>query len=310
MTLQPLLVTLSQNQDGKLEYSPICSTLLSELLKIGISSALFFHTEQRSAMQLDVKETLQFAAPAAIYAINNNLVFVILSHVNPTTFQLLSQLKTVFTGLFMRFFLHRKLMVWQYMAIWQLTCGTATSHIPLCISSAGGSDSTSDALGLSLSVVSCILSATGGVYSEKLLKDRAKQSIHWQNIQLYGWGVLFNLLGQSARDPGFLLEMDIHRGFNVWAYAVVVNNALSGLAISALLKYADNIARVYAHAAAMLVTMLASVFLFDQRPTPQLVIAVATVSASAVQYNMPADLMTSGIQASSPPSENKTGPDE
>jgi hypothetical protein len=33
---------------------------------------------------------------------------------------------------------------------------------------------------------------------------------------------------------------------------VVLCNALNGLAISAVLKYADNIARVYAHAIAMI----------------------------------------------------------
>merc|ERR1712061_710331 len=52
------------------------------------------------------------------------------------------------------------------------------------------------------------------------------------------------------------------------------------------LKYADNIARVYAHASAMLVTMVLSIFLFGQNPTPQLLIAIAVVSASAVQYNL------------------------
>lgn len=43
---------------------------------------------------------------------------------------------------------------------------------------------------------------------------------------------------------------------------MILNNALNGLAISAILKYADNIARVYAHSAAMLTTMVCSVALF------------------------------------------------
>jgi UDP-sugar transporter A1/2/3 len=49
--------------------------------------------------------------------------------------------------------------------------------------------------GLLLSVASSLLSALGGIYSEKLLKGRASTSIHWQNIQLYVWGVLFNGIG-------------------------------------------------------------------------------------------------------------------
>lgn len=60
-------------------------------------------------------------------------------------------------------------------------------------------------------------------------------------------------------------------------------------AISAILKYADNIARVYAHAAAMLITMLLSVFFFGAPPTPQLIISIAIVSSSTFLYNQKLD---------------------
>merc|ERR1719188_1695160 len=93
--------------------------------------------------------------------------------------------------------------------------------------------------------------------------------------------------------PQVLFELSgLFSGYNSWAVAVVLNNAFNGLAISAILKYADNIARVYAHAAAMLLTMVLSVLLFGENPTPQLIIAVAIVAASAVQYNLkPEQLM-------------------
>merc|ERR1719188_1733147 len=87
--------------------------------------------------------------------------------------------------------------------------------------------------------------------------------------------------------PQVLFELSgLFSGYNSWAVAVVLNNALNGLAISAILKYADNIARVYAHAAAMMATMLLSVAFFGESPTPQLVIAVSIVGASALQYNL------------------------
>merc|ERR1712183_982381 len=136
-----------------------------------------------------------------------------------------------------------------------------------------------------MGMVSCALSAFGGIYSEKLLKGDVKESIHLQNLQLYAWGVVFNLVGMLIHDSEVVLESGFFAGYDRWACAVVANNALNGLAISAILKYADDIARVYAHACAMLVTMVLSIFLFDQSPTPQLVIAMAVVGASAVQYN-------------------------
>lgn len=254
---------------------------------------LLFSSGGHTRIDFSYSEFFQFAIPAAIYCVNNNLVFAILLHVDSTTFQLLSQLKTVFTGLLFRIFLARELSPIQWLAIVQLAGGTATSQIPTC-AGAAGADGGSSYAGLVLSVLSCVLSAFGGIYSEKLLKDKPKDSIHWQNIQLYGWGVALNfggslLLGRSL--GGGALDSaaagrGLTTGFNGWAWAVVANNALNGLAISAILKYADNIARVYAHACAMLVTMVLSIFLFDQTPTPQLLIAIGLVGASAVQYNL------------------------
>mmetsp|Transcript_11433 Transcript_11433/g.34528 ORF Transcript_11433/g.34528 Transcript_11433/m.34528 type:complete len:348 (-) Transcript_11433:48-1091(-) len=292
MTLQPLLVALSQNSEGKLEYSPMSSTLLSELGKMVLSVAFLFSGPGRSAqVKLERREVMEYSVPALIYFINNNLNFIILTHVSATTFQLLSQLKTVFTGLLFRFFLSRHLTFYQYVAIWQLACGTAVSQLPPCLagSSASSSGMSSSTIGFLMSIVSCILSAFGGIYSEKLLKNKPNDSIHWQNIQLYAWGVVFNLLGMFLNSGLDLFKTGFFKGYNFWAWVVVLNNALNGLAISAILKYADNIARVYAHACAMLVTMVLSIFLFGQTPTPQLVIAVAGVAASAVQYSYKPD---------------------
>merc|ERR550525_538551 len=76
-------------------------------------------------------------------------------------------------------------------------------------------------------------------------------------------------------------------GYNVWAVAVVVNNMIMCLSISAIMKFADNIARVYTHTISMLITMVFSVWLLHEKsPSLQLFLGIAVVSASAVQYNI------------------------
>eukprot|EP00928_Gymnodinium_smaydae_P098594 TRINITY_DN9202_c0_g1_i1.p1 TRINITY_DN9202_c0_g1~~TRINITY_DN9202_c0_g1_i1.p1 ORF type:complete len:310 (+),score=28.65 TRINITY_DN9202_c0_g1_i1:88-1017(+) len=208
MTLQPILVTLSQTEDGRIEYSPVSSTLLSETCKIGISLVLHATSVDRPRTRFRPREVLEFSVPAFIYFVNNNLVFFILSHVDATTFQLLSQMKTLFTGLLFRFFLRRELTAHQYLAIWMLTCGTAVSQLPSSSGAAsvgrGGVQPRSSALGLLGSTLSCFLSALGGVYNEKLMKGKPKESIHLQNIQLYSWGVAFNFLGVLLKSPDAL----------------------------------------------------------------------------------------------------------
>lgn len=301
MSLQPVLVTLSKNPQGSFSYSVPSSTMLSEALKLGISLVLL--TQQMLSGKVtsilaedSLSEFCSYIIPSFIYFINNNCIFFILQAVDPTTFQLLSQMKTIFTGLLFRVFLNRRLTAVQYLALFTLACGTACSQLPA--GGAGGSrwhrSDAAAAIGVAapvigglLSVFSALLSALGGIYNEKLLKGRPSTSIHWQNIQMYVWGVVFNALCAYMKDGDSMRRNGLLAGYNGAAWAVVVCNALNGLAISAVLKYADNIARVYAHAIAMMVTMGVSVQLFAAPVTPQLLLAVTLVATSTLQYNLP-----------------------
>jgi len=287
MTLSPVLVTLSQNSKGQIEYSIPSSTLMTELLKIGTSVAMMF-TIPKDQRTMTFGGVLHFAVPAVIYFINNNLTIVVLTHVDSTTFQLISQLKIIFTGLLFRLVLKRELHFFQYCAIGLIACGTAVSQIPVCNANAAGPDdgdgSRTPWWGFILMVLSCFLSALGGIYSEKLLKGKMGDSIHWQNCQLYAWGILLNSLGTIIHDTE-LISNGLFTGYNRWTWFTILNNALNGLAISALLKFGDNIMRVFAHATAIVLTMFANIFLFVAPPTPQVVLAFLVIAISMVQYN-------------------------
>jgi len=299
MSLQPILVSLSKNAVGTFDYSVPASTMLSELLKLGISSSLLLYQCIQTPLVLFHEdwliEFISFMLPAVIYFVNNNCLFFILQEVDPTTFQLLSQMKTILTGLLFRLFLKRYLTTVQYLALLTLACGTAVSQLPNTTVNAKVMTSV---WGVLLSLVSSLLSALGGIYSEKLLKNRPSASIHWQNIQLYLWGVVFNAVGFYWKDGGgsHKSSSSLLAGFGAQAWLVVICNALNGLAISAVLKYADNIARVYAHAIAMMVTMVISIRLFGAPVTPQLVLAIILVATSTFQYNLPPRLLASAPQ--------------
>ena len=219
MALQPLLVAHSKNAAGGFDYSVPSSVMVSEGLKLVISSALLCSqlVSGKVGRLLHEDAALEFFSyvlPALIYFVNNNCVFFILQAVDPTTFQLLSQMKTIFTGLLFRVFLKRRLTVVQYLALATLACGTACSQLPGPDAACQGGSRHSSLLGLALSVLSALLSALGGIYSEKLLKGRASASIHWQNIQLYVWGVAFNLLGVWLKDAAPLREHGLLAGYD------------------------------------------------------------------------------------------------
>lgn len=150
MTLSPVLIMLSQDSHGHINYSIPSTTLITgarahararsrlaranalvsglaegarararvcvtEAIKIGLSAVLAF-PQPSSTRTMSLSSMAQYVVPAVIYCINNNLTFVILMHVHPTTFQLISQLKILFTGLLFRLILKRELHIHQVCA--------------------------------------------------------------------------------------------------------------------------------------------------------------------------------------------------
>mmetsp|Transcript_26030 Transcript_26030/g.82491 ORF Transcript_26030/g.82491 Transcript_26030/m.82491 type:complete len:159 (-) Transcript_26030:239-715(-) len=134
MSLQPILVTMSKNEAGRFDYSVPMSTMLSEGLKLVLSALMLAQQMASHPVQLladaPLAEFASYAIPGLIYFINNNCLFYILQDVDPTTFQLLSQMKTIFTGLLFRVFLKRHISPVQYLALVTLACGTACSQLP------------------------------------------------------------------------------------------------------------------------------------------------------------------------------------
>ena len=364
MTTQPFLVMLTKNVDGGYNYAPITTTFLAEFMKLIISFCLYNKpATKRTHNTLTTRDIFQFAVPAFVYFVNNNLIFIILAYVSSTTYQILSSLKTVATGILFRLILKRKLADVQKTAILLLACGAAVSQLPsplpagsqtctgpseltqllVRFNASNGSsvEINSDALlaaaadaaaaeaqaaessgaggvfiGVSVALFACLNSAFGGVYSELLLKkDGSLHSIHLQNLLLYAWGVLFNFIGLLVKDHELVFSSGIFSGYSAAVWTLVLNNgksaaaiaqrrlhssstgsilgvahrrilthvdsptalafsssppphillasswpppraALNGLAISAILKFADNIVRVFAHTAAMLLTMV------------------------------------------------------
>lgn len=314
MTLQPLLTSLTRNADGGYDYLAVSTTFIVEIIKFLISLSFYFAlpAASRSHQWLTRWDVLQFATPAFIYFVNNNMIFIILYYVDSVTYQILSSLKTVATGILFRLVLKRVLSEVQIIAILLLTCGAANSQVPTGVATTCDEMSpllldgnvTYDSadsptvqepgirsaelawIGVLAALVACLLSALGGVYSEKLLKkDGQMHSIHLQNMLLYSWGILFNGFALVTRDGARVYQMGLMHGYSGVVWVMLTNNAFNGLAISAILKYADNIVRVFAHAAAMMLTLAIEVAFMGHAASVQLFISIATVGLSTLLYS-------------------------
>ena len=295
MTSQPLLTEASISPDGSYAFSMISVTLFAEVVKWLVSVCMYcmLSRSNRSHASLRMRDVLHFSIPAAIYFVNNNIMFLIIERINSTQFQILSCLKTVFTALLFRAVLCRVLSLTKWAAIVTLACGAASSQLQQACAAGSHDDygpglelsNAETVMGIVGTALSSLLSSFAGVYSEMLLKKDAQlHSINLQNALLYSWGVVFNSIGLVIFEGTEVYNRGLLHGYNAWTWALLFNNSVAGLTISAVLKYTNNIVRVFAHTGAMVITATIGVLFIDAHATPQLPLAIMIVSASTVIY--------------------------
>ena len=234
-----------------------------------------------------VKNSFMYAIPATLYAVDNNLFFVVLRLITPATLHLLANVKIVFVALLFRFALRRAVNRVQWAALLLLIVGLivarlddphATSAVSASATRSGAfivanasaaSTATSSASptsssslttateqpsqysaitqGFLLVVLMTACSSVANIALEHLYKTR-RQDMMLQQFQLYLYGVALNLACLLAYDFHTISTEGVLRGFNAFVWAVVAASSCTGIAVSFVLKYSDNIGNVFAHA--------------------------------------------------------------
>ncbi|XP_012676185.1 solute carrier family 35 member A3a [Clupea harengus] len=215
-------------------------------------------------------ETLKLAIPSGIYTLQNNLLYVALSNLDAATYQVTYQLKILTTALFSVSMLGRKLGVYQWLSLLILMGGVALVQWPSDSPSAPEKEEQtagSQVVGLVAVLVACCSSGFAGVYFEKILKE-SKQSVWVRNIQLGMFGLVFGVIGMLMYDGDRVRENGMFQGYNSLTCVVVALQALGGLVIAAVIKYADNILKGFATSLSIILSTLISYFwLEDFVPT-------------------------------------------
>ncbi|PON44309.1 Nucleotide-sugar transporter [Parasponia andersonii] len=294
---QGILTTLSQS-NGKYMYDYATVPFLAEVFKLLVSSILLWKECQASPstrMTTDWKSVRLYPIPSVIYLIHNNVQFATLVYVDTSTYQIMGNLKIVTTGILFRLFLKRKLSNLQWMAILLLAVGTTTSQVKGCGEASCDSLFSAPIQGYMLGVLSACLSALAGVYTEFLMKKN-NDSLYWQNVQLYTFGAIFNMARLLLDDFRGGFEngpwwQRLFNGYTITTWLVVLNLGSTGLLVSWLMKYADNIVKVYSTSMAMLLTMLLSVYLFNFKPTLQLFLGIIICMMSLHMYFAPPNML-------------------
>ena len=116
-------------------------------------------------------------------------------------------------------------------------------------------------IGLLAVIVSCLSSGFAGVYMEKMIKH-TKASLWLRNLQLSCFGALTALIGMWTKDHEAIAVNGFFHGYSFLVLFVIIQQALGGIIVSLVVKYADNILKGFSTSLSIIISCVVSVFLF------------------------------------------------
>lgn len=222
-------------------------------------------------------DSWKLIVPAALYTLQNSLVYTAISNLDPVTFQVTYQLKILTTVFFSVLLLGRPVSLRQWLALVLLTFGVALVQVAgpmpsdvdwrerLASLIRGGALPTSNAFrGLMAVAAASLTSGLTCVYFEKLVKDSmASVSLWTRNVQLSFFSLFPALfIGVLWQDGAAIARDGFFAGYNPVVWATIGLQALGGLIVAVCIAYADNVAKNFAASLSIVVSYAATAVLF------------------------------------------------
>jgi len=225
--------------------------------------------------------------PAVLYTLQNNLQFVAASNLDAATFQVTYQCKILTTALFAVLMLGQSLSSRKWLALVILTAGVACVQIPSPSAPVSNQTQGNYVLGIVSVAVACICSGFAGVYFERVLKAGQSASIWVRNIQLSVGCLAIALFGALIWDGQAIRKDGFFQGYNAVVMVTVCIQAAGGLIVALVIKHADNILKGFATSLSIVLSTVASVFLFNFVPTTYFLFGSILVFLAIYLYSTP-----------------------
>ncbi|KAJ3657392.1 hypothetical protein Zmor_009199 [Zophobas morio] len=290
---QGILVTASQKSDNQYDYNIVTVVLLTEVLKLGLSSVLYCKDNSPQSLVQNVIDNKKILAlyfvPALLYCFYNNLSFINLSVFDPTTYYLLLQLRVVVTGILFQVIFSKTLSRKQWLSLVILTFGCMLKQINFTEAS---HDQKTPSLDIGLNgifiLIQIFCSCLAGVYNEYLLKKQgADVNIFIQNIFMYLDSIVCNVVLLVIRgnlETAFTYS-SLSKVFHYKVLLVMFNNAAIGIVTSFFLKTLNSILKTFASALELILTAVLSYLFFSIPIYLNTVLAIGTVMFAVYLYS-------------------------
>lgn len=292
VVLQTNLTRASRDSEGNLPYIASTSIMLTELIKLTVATSVWYMNMNTGDNGLDGftwRRFFLFGLPGLSYAFQNNMVYFALVYLDPPTFQVFASFKIITNGIMSRVIMKRTLSEVQWAALFQLMVSMVICKLNELSHDSGATSSAGSArltvlIGGSIMLLNSCMSAFSNVFNEYLIKkENPDAPLMFKNMQLYFWGVLINvpiaLFEAQHMNKSLTSGMD-----SMMPWAVLCTNALVGLSVSLVMKHADTIVMCFSTAAAVLLSSVVSVVLFNFSLSLAFMMGVAIYTSAFYLY--------------------------
>jgi len=141
-------------------------------------------------------------------------------------------------------------------------------------------------IGLVAVLMATLTSGFSGVYFEKILKG-SSTSLWWRNVQMGLSSVIIALILIFVEDSAAIATQGFLGGYTPIVWTVVIVQAVGGLIVAAVVKYADNVLKVFATSFSIVVSCVLSAIFFDFHASLTFVIGASLVVLATGLYSQP-----------------------
>lgn len=312
-----LNLTMRAARTQKEQFSTPVAVTMAEFLKLITCIALIWYEEVTvegtiKAIKINIIhnyiDTLKVAVPSFVYYIQNNLLYVGSTHLDAATSQVTYQLKILTTAIFSVFMLNKKLSKVQWASLVALFVGVALIET-VAVTDHGSSTHQNSSenlnqtsfhkehemmavtkkekpfIGFIAILIACCLSGFAGVYFEKILKNTANVSLWIRNAQLSVVTIPIGLFQVLIIENEHITTKGAFYGFTPLTWLCILLQVQGGLLVAVVVKFANNILKGFATSMAIVISTVASMFLFDFNLTPTFIFGASLVIGSVMMYN-------------------------
>lgn len=234
-------------------------------------------------------EILKLSVPSLLYTIQNNLLYFALSNLDAATFQVGYQAKILTTAVFSVIMLGKSISKTQWLSLILLTIGVSLAQLSAQKSDENSNLKENSTYGFVAVILAACTSGFSGVYFERILKSTNNTSLWIRNVQMGFPSIIIALLAVflNTHDRNQVYQMGFFYGYNYITMIVIFLQAIGGLVVAVVVKYADNILKGFAASFSLVTSCFISYYYLDFQPTYLFFIGAIFVNVSVYLYGLP-----------------------